>query len=823
MMAWMRLVSALAGVALWALIAAPGAGAQTIPVRSGEHGEFTRFVLDLPRGVTARAMPAQNAVRVVTDTAGARFDLSRAFSRIARTRVQEIRTVPGGIELVLACDCTFEAVRGQRNMFIVDIAGAEDSRIARRFRYDMRFPPQGPRVGELPGLGRLDLAMPLTDGSGLVTDLTPGKGRLAEVAQNEVVQTQPIPVTEPAAPQQTRPDPDPPATPDPAPRLPGALSDLIMPDTTARRARVAEAEAQLIEQLAKAATQGLLDPSLTMRRPEREAPDAGRPPRPVDARPPLRDQGSSVDAQTTIDRDFAERHPLPPRINSEGDACFGEDQLDVATWRGESAFGETLGRLRTSLYGERDIADPDAAMDLARFYIAYGFGAEALQILSDHPSGNVRWHILHSMARIVENGFDAAPGVFHGQADCDTPAALWAVLAHRDPTGDLRVNDAAVLRAVNALPAELRRYLGPILATRLLSIDRKEAADGILRAVDRGLEAPDPAADLAGARTRLALGQPDEAEAQLTEIARSNDPVSVEALVDLIDLLLTNTAEVPDNLISLAEAYAVELRDQPMGIEAARVTALATARMGNPVRALTRLDALRGVEGLDWHDLRSTIVRDLANHDDDLEVLAAAQKIAGDEPDRLAPDAANALAARLGTLGFAGMAHAIISGPAQGQDGIDRRILRARLALEEGRPRRAEAELLGLEGEEAARLRAEAKSMQGDHGGAAQAFSDLSDPARATREAWRAGDWGRVAEAGDTPLSAMAALLENRTDPAATPAPPTESTAAADDAPEPPTEPEGVLGRNRALLDSSTELRETLDRLLDATRVNDGG
>src|SRR6056297_1836482 len=149
----------------------------------------------------------------------------------------------------------------------------------------------------------------------------------------------------------------------------------------------------------------------------------------------------------------------------------------------------------------------------------------------------------------------------------------------------------------------------------------------------------------------------------------------------------------------------------------------------------------------------------LAQKADDLEFLQyALPQVPGAVP-KLEPDVDNAIAARFLALGFVDAALHHLRGPAQGVAQRERQVLRARVALQEGRPRQAEVELLGLEGANVNALRAEARSRLGQHAAAAQLFTSAGRDDAARSEAWLAEDWEELAAEPDAPFSQVAEYM----------------------------------------------------------------
>lgn len=733
-------------------VLATAPGAETIRIRTGDHADFTRVVLYLPPGGEADVSKDGDRIRIGPGGTASGFDSEGMFDRISRNRIAAARTLRDGrLELALACPCGHEVTNGRGRLLILDVTDRRSEEKAVRLRF-------GGTLSEVDSALAQDRTLSFPESSPKPT------ANVRREPPNSV----------------------------PPPAL-GPTDD----DYLARQARVLAAEERLVQQLARATTQGLLDRTTRATAPK-PAERPARPPLAPPSTPPGRE--SPLRAESVIDRDRSIQQ-LDAPTTSAGDSCHDDETLDAAAWGGTAPFGVELGRLRAELYDALDTPSPEARFDLARFYIHYGFGAEAIQLLEEAPDQGETWRLLLSMARIVDSGHDSAPGAFHGMSDCDSNAALWGVLAQDPLPPDLRLERKAILRGISGMPLELRRHLAPMLAKRLTEAGEPDLAESVLRTLRGAPQPADPSEAFARARIAVERGATTEAEPLLAGVAEANAPESPSALAALIDSLIDKGDPVPPDLVDLADAYAVELRGQPDGPLAAEAAILAIAANGRHTEALDRLDARDDAEGVDWMATRSRIAALVTRDADDPSFLGLSRRIGERTPEDLDPAVANAMAERLVDLGFGDAALSVLVGPSDGKINRDRRLLRARIALEDRRPRRAEAELVGLDGPEVDLLRAEAASLTGDHDKASRAFAALNDTARAQREAWRAGEWSRLEDGPDRTLSRAGALISAQQDAA-------------------PSDEEGVLARNRDLLDRSGTSRDVLDQLLQDTLLS---
>ena len=783
-----RLSRSILAAAILALLPGVPLRAEPVPVRTGEHDGFTRLVLDLPRALPWRLETDGDEAKLALDGIRADFDLDGAFRRLTTTRVAGLTQTAGAstLSIALGCACRVEAFRVGETMLAIDIHGDPDTTHGARAdappnTTDSTAPALPLALGHEP---RFRFPFEARHNSpSMVLPFGPAETWPAPVRKAAV--------SAPLAGQ---------GAADPAP--PEA-------DEMTRTLRLAEAERRLAEQLGRAAAQGLVTPKTAhlpdphthvktdgfngTDHPAGTGPDSG--PAPHD-RP-----GLNLRAQTSADRDFVKLLGAMDQTG-DGNVCLTEADLDIAAWASDATFGQQVGRLRASLLGEFDRPDPHAARALARLYIHFGFGAEALHVLKTAELTGDGTNTLKSMAEIMEYGHARGPAPFSTQFDCDSPASLWAVLAHPVLPEGARPNAAALLRSLSALPPQIRGFLGPIVSDRLVAARQDDLAARVLRLVERGNDAPDARFEMALANVSLADGDATTAAQALDHVVGSNTELSPQALIALIDTRLKTGQSIDIQTAGLAGAYAQEYRKDTLGAELKRVHILALAEAGAYDDAFHELDLFAPHTAPDTAlRLRSHAMAALARDGGNVPFLKHALMIDAPEYTALAPKAGNAVAGRLIALGFPAQAAAFLGTAMDGTSDHDRRLLRARSALAQMKPQRAEVELLGLTGPDTDRLRAEARSMSGDHTAALRLFDTLDRPDDTLSEAWLASDWRALRASGDPFWQDAAAMIA-----------PTAQVNAAQDT--------GVLARNRALIETSAASRDTISRLLARLAVD---
>lgn len=557
---------------------------------------------------------------------------------------------------------------------------------------------------------------------------------------------------------------------------------------------ISESRGRLIKQIGRAASQGLLSPRTMLGRKPEPAPASRAVRQDPEPEPPAPKRPNiQLRAETSIDRDMGAVLMSGLGMGSTT-ACLDPAGLNLSDWGTDAPFHAQVGPLRARLLGEFDRPERDTVLELARTYIYFGFGAEARQVLRQLGQGAAPERVLHDMADILEMGHAGMSSSLSGQMDCAPSVALWSALSYPEFPRDASLDADGVLRGFSALPSHLRAHLGPDLARRMAEAGYAADSRRLRRILTRTPEIATPDAALLEAEAALEDGE--EAEAALELIVSENSEPSAEALLSLIRHRLKQETEISYETAQLAGAYAHEHRGQPLGkdLQAAYLSALAAS--GAFDEAFEGLARVTTEEAAQADEIRASLVDLLTRRADDYEFLQYAfseAKAAG----KIDPETANAAAARLLELGFADAAAQFVAPETEGPAGQRRRLLRAEIALSQDRPREAEAALLGLAGAEADLLRAEARSKAGEHDVAKRLFAGIGRAGEARREAWLASDWQALADDEDPARGGIAKLK-----------------LADSEAPE--VDEDGILARNRALIDQSLETRDAVRALLDA-------
>ncbi|WP_424831884.1 hypothetical protein [Ruegeria sp.] len=114
-------------LALVLIAAAADSGAQTIKIRSGEHGDHTRLVAQIPPGTRWVLTPRRKGAQLSLDLDGVEFETASVFERLNQGRLASLaQSEPGAaLEMEFGCECVATAFLHRDTMVVVDIAPGE--------------------------------------------------------------------------------------------------------------------------------------------------------------------------------------------------------------------------------------------------------------------------------------------------------------------------------------------------------------------------------------------------------------------------------------------------------------------------------------------------------------------------------------------------------------------------------------------------------------------------------------------------------------------------------------------------------------------------
>jgi hypothetical protein len=734
---------------LWLLLATQ-AFAAPILVKSGEHNGFTRLVVDYGRPVQWQVGRTEDGYALRVDGAAPEYDFSQSFKIIGTSRLvalnQNARS--GDLQIGVACRCYAIPFEFRDGIIVVDLRDGP--------------PPKGSSFEA--ALAERVLPKP---------DPPP-----AEPPQPLPVAKSPYDWTSRAIAQAT-------GKPEPSPEISPAQAE-------AQQAGLESLRETLIGQLGHGASQGIIE--LAVPKAEALAPEASAKadhaaenPMPSAIEPSAAPQAGFAAVRSGLGElpsiAITSGAPEHADIGAKGESCFTAEDMDLSAWRGEGEVAEQMQRATQNLLGEFDRPDPEALTAAIRFYLSIGFGAEARQMMRAFPSDLPQVPLWQALANLVD-GLPDDSGLLAGQMGCDTPAALWAILANPAvEKGDL-VNSGAAYLAFSDLPIDLRRSLGGTLADRFLAMGDKETATRILDAILRAPGVAGPKVTLLDAAIDMQSGEAAAAEQKLQAVVDDPGPSSTDATIALIEAKVAQNLPVEPDLVTILAAMVQERQATPDAAQARRALILAQAASGDFASAFKAADQESGLMPILW--------RLLAKLGDDNALLTHGVLDPTAETPRADRQTQLAIAARLADLGMAEAARQWIVDDA----GVDPLLL-AKIDLQRRDARGVLRVLAGQNSPEALPLQAAAFQQLGDEESAARILDQIGNPEAALQARARAQNWPDLSTGGSGGWQSVAQATEK-----ATLTPPGPAITAA------------PLAFGKSLLDKTAATRSAIDGLL---------
>ena len=736
------------------LVSALSGWARPVIVSSGEHKDFTRLVLQFdgkPDWQFGRTLDGY-ALRVPGQTP--QYDLAKAFDLIGKTRLAALQQDPqtGDLTLGIACSCHAVPFEFRPGIVVVDLY---DGVPQAGSSFEQPLPPLATAPAAAPPAPAPVPPAPAPDAQTLVTGYDWTKLSLESMG---------LALGEPPQQAQNRPVAAPP--------------DALDPNLDKLRET-------LVRDMGAGATAGLIQLA-----PPKPGPETA--PQTSAGTTPASEADIAAQLQTHLGETpaFQLRDVGEPRVplTASGATCLPDEALDLASWGADRPVAEQLGPIREGMIGEFDKPAPEAIKRVIRFYLYLGFGAEARSLLRAYPDLFPEAPLWTAMAHILD-GEPEKDGIFKGMEECDTSAALWAVLADPKALPHDDVGRAAVARSFSALPAAIRRLLGPGLVETYLNAGDIQTATALSESVLRAPGDAGPAVVMMQADMARALGHNGEAEAKLEPLATKPGPASSDALVDLGEHRAGLGQTVSHEDVVAVEAALKERRGSAEEPRYRKALVLAKAASGDFDAAFA--------ESAD-PDARAAIWRLLAQAGGDTPLLNHATLGPDQAPPAEARDSAGLIADRLLMLGLADQAARWLPlaphAPA---------LLRARVALANGDATGAMSLIQDDTSEQALHVKAEAMASLGDQAGAAKIYADLgkSDQQWATLSA--AQSWPEISKDGPAPWKDLAGIV----------------TGSAPAIPPDPTQPNGPLAQDKQLVGDSATTRDAITNLLNSVQV----
>lgn len=692
-------------------------------VTSGEHDGFSRIVASVPAGVSWHV--GKNGEDVVLQLQGHidGFKTSEIFKRISKKRVFEFSQTNDGLTLKLACDCDVAAFPSGAQYVVIDVV-TKGTAYKNSILIDTRSTQKDAKSIEI-----VEMADELRNLSKADKESPNGGKSIRKISLH--------------------------------PRTP--LSDQ-------EQTIIGDLQNSLARELGSATTRGILDQSAPLLAGNATPTRIDGPrldqnsPLPLKPRPFESPAGRYRNLK--IGNSIAVSDPSTmgqQSLSKVGLVCPKSSELKINNWGGNISFQARVSSLRAALYGEFDHLNRDVALELARTYLFYGFGAEAQQVLTLDAGLMNDERLLVAISNIMERGRSSDSNWINGLMDCHSDVSLWAILAKGEVDKSDHIDAPSALLALNKLPPHLRDFIAPALSQRLRRYGNKAAAATALRSLDRLAQEMPPGGKLARAEISLDLGKNGQGITELIDVVNDNSLHSPEALIALVDANLDAGYPIRKETADLIEAYAKELRGTQLGPELHRSHVMTLVKSGQFYAAFKVAAGLSAAEtDIPAADLRLRLIEETTKRADDvtfLDLMFQQNEIdLGNLPSHVQIDVAE----RYLSLGFGIAAQGVVDMIPDQPVNPRRQKLAAQIALQLRRPALAQAELLGLNDMDANLIRAKAKKMAGAYLEAHEIYRDSSLAEDAETTAWLSEDWEKLLANDASVLGAIAGIASQQ-------------------------------------------------------------
>ncbi|RPE64633.1 hypothetical protein EDD53_2392 [Pacificibacter maritimus] len=701
--------------------------AEPVQVVSGDHEDFSRLVLQLPRPTNWSAGTVEGGYIFKPNEGEIQYKLDQVFDFITKDRIFDVQDLGDGA-LFISTDNRFflDAFDLRDNHVVLDI---KDGTAQKNSRFEQPF-----------------------DQSRFTVEKT-----TAQLVDTEVNLTPPVPTQAMISP--TTPIDIPIVAQQHVWRL-DALSDTPNP-------RVSEMEKRLFDQISRAVSQDLLDADLpdtesvvaeveklTQTPASDESADTA-----LTSGAARRTDDTHIRIQTAVDRD---RKPVASQtINLSEENCFASHALDIQDWGQPLNEGLQIAAYRSQTLGEFDQPSPQGVEALVKYYLFLTFGAEAKAALDAYGLPLKDEAALRKIAEVMDGVSSVETSAFKTQVDCDGPSAFWSVISREKlpPVTDQQLD--SIIAYFSGLPLHLRKHLGPRISEKFLASGYVTAAELVQNAILRVADQSNDALDFLNAEMMIADGNSTNAVEILDTIVSHDGPEAALALIRSIDVQKESLHTIDPKVAENAEILAIEHRNTPLEAQLIRASIDARIHSNRPDLALQAL--LKGtnrtiVESNEFQRLLNSASAGVASSSDDLEfVKQAISVLSADAAALLSDETKLTLADRLMGLGFVDLAAEF--GKFESPPSNRAKILLADIHRNKGDLDSALAYLMHIDEPRANRLRGEIYLHMKQPRLAAKEFA-RGDQADLTNAAlFLAEDWEPLSQQEDTQWSEVASFL----------------------------------------------------------------
>ena len=402
--------------------------AQSVVVRSGEHSDFTRVTFELKDIPVPSAARSGETLTISFASDRASFDLSNAFRRISRSRVERISTTGQTVEIQINCNCLVNTfVENNETLFVVDVL---DTKNADPISSDQQQQMASTAMLPLFSAGwqyesilagrAFDTLIPASVAqAGLTTLILGEKARKPDQPELSEYSPQPAGLRETviSVPEMETNNRQPVATP----RFRHSSSAIILQSSLLHGLRTAEESGQ-------------------------EHSDRQNLPR-------------SNGRQNLNIRFRDANSPSVDPVLLDQRECHSEILFEIGDWFSTRDFPNLLADIHRDIAHDLNGDQNFARVDLLKLYLSFGLLAEAEQVSRSFQDRDFETRVYISILLSLKNAGDRTEGTVQFDHTCSERERFWAMLSAENENDHNDLTELEYRQQVQQLPKEIRHLV----------------------------------------------------------------------------------------------------------------------------------------------------------------------------------------------------------------------------------------------------------------------------------------------------------------------------------------------------------------------------
>ncbi|MEP3638577.1 MAG: hypothetical protein ABJN14_15105 [Paracoccaceae bacterium] len=335
-------------------------------------------------------------------------------------------------------------------------------------------------------------------------------------------------------------------------------------------------------------------------------------------------------------------------------SCGSFENFSITDWKNSSNFNYDISQLRAQIFSEFDDIDALSVENLAKTYIYYSFGLEAYQVLSFLDDASSNYLILSELSMIVDGNFETAAPTVLKMRNCGDFFTLLNFLIEEDPQKFSEFEIDRALLSLNSLPLHLRTIFGLKFSLVLSESGDDASARSAIISVERGQ--PDNMSEINLTKSVLDQnsGNSETSIVTLKKLSNGHSRHSLKSAIELTKSLLEQGKEVPEQILDLLTAYAVEFRGSKIESQIHKSIILASSSIGDHHRAFNDLELFQEKFGnsSEYSALTDELLNRLINHRNEASFVSSVFQIFPNSNIKMSEEHLIALSSRIENYGF---------------------------------------------------------------------------------------------------------------------------------------------------------------------------